>query len=160
MTMPLDTTARRSSNAVNAYQQTSARVETPRQVDAMVLLDSADRLERLKKSRATADAEGTQPSAENAAEDDKAYEAVLLRNRLIWTVIMSEMTKDHPWPLEVKANIVNLGLFVDVQTAKAIGSKDVGLLDALININRNIAAGLLAQEQASAPAREAAPAAE
>ena len=55
------------------------------------------------------------------------------------------MTEEHPLPVEIKANMISLSLFIDKQTNKAIGSRDPLMLDSLININRNIATGLMHQ---------------
>ena len=58
-------------------------------------------------------------------------------------MIQSEMVEAHPLPLELKTNLISLSLFVDNQTDKAIGCRDPKMLDSLININRNTAAGLM-----------------
>ncbi len=111
----------------NAYQQTLKVVESPREVDAMVLRMAAESLQEAQ-----------------ASPDDDIFEETLLYNRLIWTVIQSAMTPDNTLPTEIKANLVSLSLFIDKQTAKAIGARDPALLNCLININRNISAGLTA----------------
>ena len=114
------------SSAANAYGQTAKRVETPNDIDAMVLTTAAEKLLNVQ-----------------ATPEDDIFEEVLLYNQLIWTVIQSEMTEEHPLPVEIKANLISLSLFIDNQTDKAIGSRDPKMLDSLININRNIAAGLM-----------------
>lgn len=114
------------SSAASAYGQTAKRVETPNDIDAMVLTTAAEKL----------------LNAQATPEED-VFEEVLLYNQLIWTVIQSEMTEEHPLPVEIKANLISLSLFIDNQTDKAIGSRDPKMLDSLININRNIAAGLM-----------------
>ena len=114
------------SSAVSAYGQTVKRAETPNDIDAMVLTKAAEKLANVQ-----------------ASPNDDIFEEVLLYNQLIWTVIQSEMTEAHPLPLEIKANLISLSLFIDNQTDKAIGARDPKMLDSLININRNIAAGLM-----------------
>lgn len=114
------------ASAVGAYGQSQRRIETPNDVDAMVLTTAAEKLLKVQ-----------------ATPEDDVFEEVLLYNQLIWTVIQSEMTEEHPLPLEIKANLISLGLFIDNQTDKAIGARDPKMLDSLININRNIAAGLM-----------------
>jgi flagellar protein FlaF len=94
----------------------------------MVLMIAADKLNDVKKN-----------------PDENIFEEALLYNQAIWTVIQSEMTEEHPLPVEIKANMISLSLFIDKQTSKAIGSRDPLLLDSLININRNIATGLMHQ---------------
>ncbi len=119
-----------ASMAISGYQQTQKAVDTNREpataeVDAIVLRQAADRLQKAQQS---------------PAED--YFEETLLYNQLIWTVIQSEMTAENPLSPEIKANLVSLSIFVDKQTAKAIGTREPELLDALIDINRNISLGL------------------
>ncbi len=114
------------TSAASAYGQSQRRIETPNDVDAMVLSTAADKLLNVKDT-----------------PNEDIFEEVLLYNQLIWTVIQSEMTEEHPLPLEIKANLISLSLFIDNQTDKAIGARDPKMLDSLININRNIAAGLM-----------------
>ncbi len=116
--------------AISGYQQTQKAVDTNREpataeVDAIVLRQAADRLQKAQQS---------------PAED--YFEETLLYNLLIWAVIQSEMTADNPLSPEIKANLVSLSIFVDKQTVKAIGTRDPELLDTLIDINRNISLGL------------------
>ena len=116
--------------AISGYQQTQKAVDTNREpataeVDAIVLRQAADRLQKAQQS---------------PAED--YFEETLLYNQLIWTVIQSEMTAENPLSEEIKANLVSLSIFVDKQTAKAIGTREPELLNTLIDINRNISLGL------------------
>ena len=111
-----------------AYQQSQKAAEKPEDTDAVVLMMAADKLFDAKK-----------------APDEAVFEETLLYNQAIWTVIQSEMTDDHPLPVEIKSNIISLSLFVDKQTARAIGTRNPESLDPLININRNIAAGLMSR---------------
>ncbi len=119
-----------ASMAISGYQQTLKAVDTNREsataeVDAIVLRQAADRLQKAQQS---------------PAKD--YFEETLLYNQLIWTVIQSEMTVDNPLSPEIKANLVSLSIFVDKQTVKAIGTRDPELLNTLIDINRNISLGL------------------
>ena len=56
---------------------------------------------------------------------------------------------DNQLPPEIKANVMSLSIFVDKQTTKALRSSVATDLDVLININRNLAAGLRATVQAA-----------
>jgi flagellar protein FlaF len=120
----------RASMAISGYQQTQKTMDSnreagPAEVDAIVLRQAADRLQKAQQ-----------------LPDDDFFEETLLYNQLIWTVIQSEMTAENPLSEEIKANLVSLSIFVDKQTAKAIGTREPELLDTLININRNISLGL------------------
>ncbi len=114
------------SRSRGAYKTTQKITEKEEDTDAAVLMIAADKLLDAKK-----------------LPEDDIFEEVLLYNKSIWTVIQSEMTEAHPLPLEIKTNLINLSLFIDNQTDKAIGCRDPEMLDSLININRNIAAGLM-----------------
>ena len=109
-----------------AYQSSQKIVEKEEDTDAAVLMIAAEKLYDAKNF-----------------PNEEIFEEILLYNRSIWTVIQSEMTEAHPLPLEIKTNLISLSLFIDNQTDKAIGCRDPKMLDSLININRNIAAGLM-----------------
>ena len=109
-----------------SYQSSQKITEKQEDTDAAVLMIAADKLLDVKKS-----------------PNEDIFEETLLYNKSIWTVIQSEMTEAHPLPLEIKSNLISLSLFIDNQTDKAIGCRDPEMLDSLININRNIAAGLM-----------------
>jgi len=114
------------SRSRGAYQTSQKITEKEEDTDAAVLMIAADRLIDAKK-----------------LPEEDIFEETLLYNKSIWTVIQSEMVESHPLPLELKTNLISLSLFVDNQTDKAIGCRDPKMLDSLININRNIAAGLM-----------------
>ena len=119
-----------TSAAVIGYQQTQNTVDSNREgataeADAIVLRQAAERLQKAQ-----------------LLPNEDYFEETLLYNQLIWTVIQSEMTAENPLSEEIKANLVSLSIFVDKQTAKAIGTREPELLDTLIEINRNISLGL------------------
>ncbi len=65
-------------------------------------------------------------------------------NRKLWSVLLASVTSDqHPLPGEVRQNVANLGLFVINQTMTMLTTPKRENLHALININRELAAGLL-----------------
>jgi flagellar protein FlaF len=114
----------------SGYAQTQKIVDlnreaSPAEIDAMVLQEAADRLQKAQQ---------------NPLSD--FFEETLRYNQLIWTVIQTEMTAENPLSIMIKANLISLSIFVDKQTPKAIGRRDPELLDALIDINRNISLGL------------------
>ena len=71
------------------------------------------------------------------------YAKALRFNHLLWTIIQADLTEpENQLPPEIKANVMSLSIFVDKQTTKALRSSNAVDLDVLININRNLAAGL------------------
>ncbi len=118
-----------SKDKVAAYAQQQKRNLTPREVEAMAFTKAALLLEDAKKY------------TQNIDEFSKA----LRFNHLLWTIIQADLTEpDNQLPPEIKANVMSLSIFVDKQTAKALRSSVPADLDVLININRNLAAGLRA----------------
>jgi flagellar protein FlaF len=127
-----------SKDKVAAYAQQQKRNLSPREVEAMAFTKAALMLEDAKKV------------TNNIAEYSKA----LRFNHLLWTIIQADLTDpENQLPPEIKANVMSLSIFVDKQTTKALRSSLPNDLDVLININRNLAAGLRTTPQTA----EAAP---
>jgi flagellar protein FlaF len=67
----------------------------------------------------------------------------LLYNRQLWTIFITASTAgDNPLPAEIRQNVANLGIFVMRQTISMLATPKPELLTSLININRELAAGL------------------
>jgi len=116
----------------DAYKQTANMVTAdPRQFDATLLMKSAGQLQRLVDNW---------PSL-----DRRELATALLYNRKIWTVYAASAADTaHPLPRDIKQNIANLAVFIFKRTIEieAAEAPEAHMLDALININRQIAAGL------------------
>jgi flagellar protein FlaF len=68
----------------------------------------------------------------------------LLYNRKLWSVFVGDMADaSHPMPRELRQNFLNIGLFVMNHTVTVMSNPQPERLGSLININREIAAGLL-----------------
>ncbi|MHB1206317.1 MAG: flagellar biosynthesis regulator FlaF [Rhodospirillaceae bacterium] len=120
---------------VGAYAQQQKRNLTPREVEAMAFTKAALMLEDAKKS----------------ANNIEEYSKALRFNHLLWTIIQADLTEpDNNLPDEIKANVMSLSIFVDKQTTKALRGSNPTDLDVLININRNLAAGLRTVPQTGA----------
>jgi len=116
------------SSAAQAYARTSQTTAPPREIEAQALLKAARQLQEVET---------------NWAGPDKNMHSALLFNRRLWTIFMSAATSDNnPNSLEVRQNIANLGVFVMKQTLEMQINPDPAKLRTLIEINRNIAAGL------------------
>jgi flagellar protein FlaF len=83
-----------------------------------------------------------------AVKDDwdnrqKDLDEALTFNRKVWTILVtSATTPDNPLPLPIKQNIANLGLFIFNHTMRMMTEPSPERLGILVNINREIAAGL------------------
>jgi flagellar protein FlaF len=116
-------------HGAQAYGQVARQIANPRELEASLLLKAASQLQ------AISDAWDRRNGDLNAA---------LLYNRKLWTVFMSSaMRADNPLPIEVRRNVANLGMFVINQTMSLISDPRPQRLGSLININRELAAGLM-----------------
>jgi len=117
-------------NAAQAYGNVARQIANPRELEANLLLNAAARLQGIRE----------------AWEDRKAeLEDALLYNRKLWTIFLTSVTDgESQLPTDIRQNVANLGLFVMNETMAVRGDPRPEPLAALININRELAAGLLA----------------
>ncbi len=141
------------TKAADAYGATAAETDQ-RSMEGRILLKAAQQLEDLQKRLRA----GETVSREEIGD-------VMNYNQKLWLLFVDDMKNpDHPVPQEIKNNIVSLALFIFKRTLEVLANTKPESLQALININRNIASGLMkkpsqpaAQQQASAlPSVEAA----
>jgi flagellar biosynthesis activator protein FlaF len=127
-------------NARTAYTQTQNLGGNPRSTEARALMEAA---RRLSDARQTID------------QDMEGYRTALRLNWRLWTIIQCDVASpENPLPPELKANIISLSIFVDRQTLGALSEPSAAKLNVLIDINRNIAAGLMARPEAAAAVPE------
>ena len=116
-------------SAAQTYKNVARQTSSPRELEASLLLQAASRLQLVHDSW-----------DQSQGELDDA----LLFNRKLWSVFLSEMTDyNNPLPKDIRQNVANLGLFVMNHTVMVMKDRRPEQLDALININRELAAGLL-----------------
>ena len=113
-----------------AYDKNIKTTESPHETDAAVLEHAAQVLHAAQKLFVAKE-----------LDNDEDFYLALNYNQRIWTVIQAYATEENPLPDQIKANLISLSIFVDQQTYKALSESDPTKLDALININRQIAAG-------------------
>ena len=117
-----------SSAAAQTYASVANTTASPREVEAKALLMAANKLQAVMTN---ADA-----TFEQASE-------ALMFNRKLWSIFLSEAQRDeNPQPLDVRQNIANISIFVLSHTAALQISPQRDHFKPLIEINRNIAAGL------------------
>ncbi|MBA4209699.1 MAG: flagellar protein FlaF [Parvibaculum sp.] len=120
------------SKAHEAYASASRIApKDPREFEASILTRAAGQLQRIRDNWAN-------------ETNNTLYEA-LLYNRRIWTVFAASAAEnEHPLPREIKQNIANLAVFIFKRTSEIESATEPQpqLLDTLIMINREIAAGL------------------
>lgn len=117
--------------AAAAYQQTAKKTGSPRELEASLLSKSAAQLQRIR---------------DDWDNRSKELDGALTYNRKLWTVFLTSVTRDeNPLPLAIKQNVANLGIFVMNQTITVLANPAPQKLDVLININKELAAGLRTQ---------------
>ena len=118
------------NHGAQAYNQVAKTVESPREREAALLIKSAGMLQRVK---------------DEWPEGKVQLDAALTYNRKLWTIFMGSVTRDdNPLPAPVRQNIANIGIFVMGRTRELMFQPEAHKLDALVQINRQIAAGLRA----------------
>lgn len=117
--------------ALNAYGAT-AKIEGGRDLESRILLKSAMQLEMLQKRLEA----GEEVSV-------REYGEILEFNQKLWQFFYDAMkNEDHPLPRDIKNNIASLALFMFKRTMEVMIDLKPEKLQAMIEINRNIAAGL------------------
>jgi len=116
------------NNPAQAYARTAQQTLQGRDLEAHVLLKSAAKLQTIR---------------DNWEQRFGELEAALLANRKIWTIFVTNMSGDDcPLPTAIRSNIINLGMFVFNRTIQMSVDAKPEQLSVLIDINRNLAAGL------------------
>jgi len=119
-------------NATQAYGQTAA-IGDQRAMEGRVLLKAASKLEELSRRLQA----GETPTVAETGE-------TLEYNQKLWQLFVSDArNEDHPLPQEIKNNIASLALFMFKRTLEVMADPKAEKLQAMIEINRNIAAGLM-----------------
>jgi flagellar protein FlaF len=115
--------------AAGLYKNISDKISSPRTTEADLLLDAALRLLKIQDN-------WTSKSATDLNE-------ALRFNRILWTILISTVTKpENPLPAAIRQNVANLGLFVMKHTISILAEPKPEKMSPLIDINRNLAAGL------------------
>lgn len=123
-------------SAIDSYEQTRTKGGNPRETEGRALLEAARRMSEAQK----------------APKDATALRSAARLNWRLWTIFQAELSQpDSQVPVELRSNMLNLCNFVDKRVVEVLANPKPDLLDALININRQIAAGLL-----TAPGAESA----
>ncbi len=105
----------------------------PSQTEAWAMLEAAKRL-----------ASAILHQSDDEKQTRDVRKDALRLNWRLWTIIQAELSQERPdLPDEVQSNMINLCNFVDKHTVGALLSPTPENLSVLIDINRNIATGLL-----------------
>lgn len=117
------------TQAAQAYGKVANKIASPREMEASLLLQAAAQLQTVR------DSWDTKKSELNAA---------LTNNRKLWSLLLATVTRpDNPLPVNIRQNVANIGIFVFKETLTAMANPRPENLGALINVNRELASGLL-----------------
>ena len=118
------------ANPLQAYETAGKTTTSSRELEADRLFKAARLLEACQQSW-------------DAADRDSRVDAALRYNSKLWTLFQTELARpDHAMPAELRINLLQLSRFVDKRTLELQLDPSAQGLQALIDINRNVAAGL------------------
>ena len=117
-------------NPLEAYQTVDRTTMSGRETESRVLAQAALKLK---------DCQDNWDGEDRNSRLDEA----LKYNQRIWSVFQSELAReDNPLPGQLKQNLLRLGVFIDRRIFETMAFPAPEKLTAVININRNISAGL------------------
>lgn len=118
--------------ALNAYEQNAKVSQSPRELEASLLLKAASQLQYIADNW-----------REKWDKENNEFLTALYYNRRLWSVLLGSIAgQENPLPLEIKNNVASLGAFVLRHTISVQAYPAPEKLQVLININRELAAGL------------------
>jgi flagellar protein FlaF len=116
-------------NGAQAYANTAQKTAGPRDLEAQLLIRAANRLQSIVSGQVT---------------DSEEMREALRYNRKLWTVLATSATAaENPLPPAVKQNIGNIAMFVLPHCVELEAIPDPKRMTSLVNINRELAAGLM-----------------
>ena len=115
---------------LEAYQTADKISMSGREIEAAVLTKAALKLRECQKHWDTAN------------RDERLEEALKFTQR-IWTIFQAELTNEtHPMPKPLRRELLRLGGFIDRRIFETMADPSPEKLDIVIDIHRNLAAGL------------------
>jgi flagellar protein FlaF len=124
------------NNAVNVYAAMQKDGLSGRALEAQVLTRAANMLKECQNHW-----------GENG--QDERLDTAVRFNQKVWTFFQAELADpENPLPKEIRENILNLSIFIDRRLIEVLLNPLPGQLTSIININQNIAAGLMDRPKA------------
>lgn len=115
-------------NAYGAAAKSAQTTASPRELEATLLMKAGTRLQMI---------------ADDWAGRERELDEALGYNRKLWTLLVSAVVaEDNPLPAQIKVNILSLANFIFNHSFRVAAAPDPKALAVLVNINRDIAAGL------------------
>ncbi|HRF07797.1 MAG TPA: flagellar biosynthesis regulator FlaF [Xanthobacteraceae bacterium] len=124
-------------DAANTYAKNAQSTGSPRELEAQLLMRAAAKLQAVR---------------DGALINSEEVVSAIRYNRRLWILFGSSVTRpENPLPVPIKQNLANLANFI-VKHSLSLETSTEGSADrvgVLININREIAAGLRTTQQAA-----------
>ena len=119
------------SSPLQTYESVNKQTMSGRGLEAAILNQAALKLKNCQDNW-------------DADDRDEKLMAALEYNQQVWSILQSELVKeDNPLPDQIRQNLLNLSAFVDKRIFETMAFPSPEKLTIVIEINRNIAAGLL-----------------
>jgi flagellar protein FlaF len=116
-------------SGAQAYAKTAKTTAGPRDVEADLLIQAANKLAAV---------------VSGAIYDSQEIRDAVRYNRKLWTILATSATAaENPLPPQIKQNIGNIAMFVLPQCVELEANPIPQRMVSLININRELAAGLM-----------------
>jgi flagellar protein FlaF len=120
------------NSARQAYEQGTKTASSSRQLEAAALFKCARMLESCQR-------------AWDAPGRAEALDEALRNNLRLWTLFQAELAQtEQEMPMDMRVNLLKISRFIDKRTFELMADPRPELLQALIDINRNIGSGLSA----------------
>jgi flagellar biosynthesis activator protein FlaF len=117
--------------ATKAYGKIAKETAGPRELEAMLLLEAAAKLQEVHDSW---------------HDKPAGLDQALTYNRQLWTILIDAVIRDdNQLPVKIRNNIASLGAFVIGEIFALMTQPKLDHLKAIIKINRSIATGLRAK---------------
>ena len=118
-------------NPLKAYETQHKETRSGRTLEASVLMRAAQKLKECQDNW----------NAEN--RESQLNEAIRF-NQMIWSIFQGELAlEENPLPVELKQQLLSLSAFIDKRIFETMAYPAPEKLSILIDINQNIAAGLM-----------------
>lgn len=118
------------SSPLQAYETVNKITMSGREIEAAVLNQAALKLKECQDNW-------------KADDRDERLDAALNFNQQIWSILQGELVKaDNPLPKQIRRNLLALSAYVDKRIFEIMAFPSPEKLNIVIEINRNIAAGL------------------
>lgn len=116
------------SNPYASQQRAALENAPPQATEGYALIELARRLD----------------DAAKVPENIAAIRDVVRLNWRLWTIFQAELVDPEcQTPRAIRENLINLSNFIDKRSAELIANPEASKLTVLVNINRQIGAGLL-----------------